>query len=187
MAVGALAVLLTAGLAQAVFAARDLVAPRWDEAAVLVMVRERLEDTGVSAQAALGPDVGRASYLVTFAPDVAQRLLNVHRAMADIDASTASLDVRAARVRAEVIAPLEQIRDAVRRKVVTDPGLAATHQHLTASVSELIGGTADIAEGLDHRNPRLYRQGATRWTAGQQEFSEWLNGLTALGQKPGGG
>jgi len=187
MAVGALAVLLTAGLAQAVFAARDLVAPRWDEAAVLVMVRERLEDTGVSAQAALGPDVGRASYLVTFAPDVAQRLLNVHRAMADIDASTASLDVRAARVRAEVIAPLEQIRDAVRREVVTDPGLAATHQHLTASVSELIGGTADIAEGLDHRNLRLYRQGATRWTAGQQEFSEWLNGLTALGQKPGGG
>jgi Zn-dependent protease with chaperone function len=184
LAVGVLAVLLGAGLAQSVFAARDLVAPRWNEAAVLATLRERLEDVGVTWQGTFGSDAEKASYLLDFAPDVARRLLSIHRAMADVDSSAAALDVRGARVRTDVIAPLEQVHDVVRRQTVTDAGLAATHQHLASSVSESLGGAADVADGLENRDLSLYRRGATRWVAAQQEFSEWLDGLTTLAPQP---
>ena len=176
--------LLGAGLAQSVFAARALVAPRWNEAAVLATLRERLEDVGVTVQGTFGSDAEKASYLLDFAPDVARRLLSIHQAMADVDSSAAALEVRGARVRTDVIAPLEQVHDVVRRQTVTDAGLAATHQHLTSSVSESLGGAADVADGLENRDLALYRRGATRWVAAQQEFSEWLDGLTTLAPQP---
>lgn len=187
VAVGAVTALLAAGLPLGVFAARDTVAPLWDEAAVLSLLRERLQDTGITSQAALGSDTEEAAYLTTFAPDVAHRLLDVEKAMVDIDSSAEALDVRADRVRTDVIAPLEQIRDAVRSQTVTSPRLAPTHQRLASIVSESLGGATNIADGLQRRDVELYRGGATRWVAAQQDYDTWLSGLTRLGQQRGGG
>jgi hypothetical protein len=185
VALSAVAVLLAAGLPLVVFAARDPVASLWDEGAVLSRLRERLQDTGITSQATLGSNSEAAAYLMTFAPDVTHRLLNVEKAMAEIDSSSAALEVRAERVRTDVISPLEQVRDAVRSQTVTDPRLTPTHGHLANIVSESLGGAANIADGLQQHDLELYRRGATRWVAAQQDYSTWLSGLTRLGKAVG--
>jgi hypothetical protein len=173
-----------AGLAQGIIAARDLVAPRFDETALAALVRQRLGETGDTARTTVGSDAETASYLSGFVPGVGQRLISVHAAMADIvGSSAATLELRAARVRAEVLAPLEQIRAAVAQRSVRDPALAAAHQLLAVIVGEEVAAAGDIAEGYERADPQLFQQGAALWVATQQEYGEWLSTMVAMGQR----
>ncbi|GAB3063771.1 hypothetical protein GCM10027053_28060 [Intrasporangium mesophilum] len=184
LAVLALAAVLAAGLAQAVVAARDVVAPRFDEAAMAAMVRQRLGDTGDTARSTVGADAEVTAYLSGFVPDVGRRLIGVRTALADIVGSpTTDLPALAARVQAEVIDPLEGLRNAVAQRAVRDPALLAAHQLLANVIGEELVAARLIGDAYAEADPARFNEGATLWVAAQQEYADWLSTMLAMRQR----
>jgi hypothetical protein len=124
--------------------------------------------------------VTRDEYRTLIAPEIVRRHAAVKDAFDALDAEGPPGPVAAARVRDEMLAPMQDLLTAVDRLVVTDPALVAVHDHIRNSVRFDVEGYRMLADALDADDvPKAYEAGALL-DQGTLELGAWVRGVDGL-------
>ncbi len=135
--------------------------------------------SGVPHDAPVVP-VTRDEYRNIIAPEIVRRHAAVKEAFDALDAEGPPGPVAAARVRDEMLAPMQDLLTAVDDIVVTDPALVSVHDHIRNSIRFDIEGYRMLADALDADDvPKAYEAGALL-DQGTLELGAWVRGVDGL-------
>jgi hypothetical protein len=107
-----------------------------------------------------------------------------HSAVTDAVAAISAADppgpAAAARIRSEVLAPMQDLLTAVDSFVVTDPALIAVHDHIRESVRLDIEGYRLLADALDTDDVAKTYEAADLLDRGTSQLGAWVRGVDGL-------
>jgi len=165
----AITAVVTTGAAIGVLSGRDILAPRLDQLTVAqpadpVIVEEAIRD-----------------YKTRTAPDILQRRNQLDTTTQEINADRdLPAATRAARIRSDIVQPLQQLLHDAESYQSPDDRVATVHQHCIGALRSALAAYDDFAVAFETNDQTLLDRGRAALAAELPQWEAWFDGISAL-------
>jgi len=165
----AITAVVTTGAAIGVLSGRDILAPRLDQ---LTMAQPA--DPVITEEAV-------RDYKTRTAPDILQRRNQLDTTTQEIDADRDLPPVaRAARIRSDIVQPLQQLLHDAESYQSPDDRVATVHQHCIGALRSALAAYDDFAVAFETNDQTLLDRGRAALAAELPQWEAWFDGISAL-------